>query len=412
MNRKTLNIIILFLLTIFCSCKSEQQKMDNRVRSHLKEYYKTKRHSKFSDFEITKITYDTIGDGCWTYNLACLMLETPGIISDSIIRKELEQYTSQIDTSDKRLRIIANIYGTRYPDPSYSIGIIGDSLTKVSESILEVLLNICNEYETRIIDIANVAELGIRNLLNDTVLKELISSTWYLGDNDGITYSKFEPFIYSKDIKDTSITLQLLGYCLNKTIDTIHDRSLKKIYDFKDLCKYQAIKKLIINNKSYEFNLELFTLNSRIAMIKAICKSDISDELEKMLKIKYGEISYGSIDSYFYETVHGYREKAWNFGTNCIVLINNTEDVGKWDYPCGSNKKKWFHYYYYFHDVIVIYCDKQMYRRLRSLTEDKLQYNAELQQREYKNKLAEQRRLDSLQLIATKNKLKEYTNQL
>ena len=386
--------------------------MDNRICSHLKEYYKNKHYSKFSDLDITKITYDTIGDGSWAFNLAQLMLNTPGIISDSVMYKELELYARQIDTSDKRWRIIANVYGTKYPDPEYTIGIIGDSLTKVNESILGVLLNICDENETRIIDIATVAELDKRDLLNDTLLKKLIPSDWYLGDNAGMFYSKVKPFIESKNIKDTSISLQFLGYRLNDFIDTLRTGNFQKLYKFQNYCIYKSIKKFAINDVLFDFDIEIITLDSKIALIKAVCISDISDALDKMFRLKYGEQTYGSTDPSFYETVYGYHQSVWNFGTNCITLIDNTENVGKWDYPCGSNQKKWFHFYYKFHNVIVIYCDKQMYRRHRSLNDEMLQYREGFHQEEYKQRLDKQLRTDSICEIAIKKQLETYTNQI
>ena len=392
------------LLTMVSSCKSEQKKMDDKVRSHLKEYYKDKRHSNFSDFKITKIAYDTIGDGKWAYNLASLMLNTEGIISDSVLYKELKATSTYIDTNDNRLRIIASIYGRyksgddwmSFSDPSYTIGIIGDSLTAVNESSLYVLLNICNKEEMRIVDIANVVDLGKRSIIIDSMLRKQINLEWYHGNNKDIVYSNEKSFVDGKKIKDTSLSLQFVGYLLNEIIDTISNACLQKEWEFKDYCKYKTREPLIINDSVYSFEIHLYTLEGSIAMIKAICKSDISYTLEKMFQIKYGEATYGSVDSYFFETVYGTRQSVWNFGANCIVINENREDVGKWDYPSGSNQKKWFHYYYYFHNVTVIYCDKQMYRRLKKVDEEMQNHIKEQKQIEHSRKLEIQKTQDSI----------------
>ena len=386
------------------SCKSEQKRNDDRVRSHLKAYYKNSRHSNFSDFKITKITYDTVGNGRWAYNLACLMLNTEGIISDSVLYKELLIASNQIDTNDSRLRIIANIYGeykigdnwNSFPDPSYSIGIIGDSLTAVNESSLYVLLNICNKDEMRIIDIANVAELGKRSVISDSTLRKQIDMEWYLGNRKDIVYSNEKSFVDGKNIKDTSLFLQFVGYQLDGAIDTISDVSLNKEWEFNNYSKYRTRKALIVKDSTYQFEIELYVLEGRVAMIKAICTKDISNILEKMFLIKYGQKECGSVDSYFFETVYGTRQSVWNFGTNCIVINDNREDVGKWDYPCGSNQKKWFHYYYHFHNVTVIYCDKQMYRRLKKVDEEMQNHIKEQKLIEHSRKLEIQKTKDSI----------------
>jgi hypothetical protein len=420
MIRITSFILLLFFL--ISSCKSERQKMDDKVCSHLKEYYKNNRYSKYSDFDLTKITYDTIGDGCWAYELARLMLNTPGIITDSILYGELESTSQLIDTFDHRLRVIVNVFGGHkngtnnqwkyYPDPSYTIGIIGDSLTTVNESRLCILLNMCDSNEMRIIDIANVADLGKRSFLRDSVLRKQVDLGWYVRDKKDIVYSKNMPFIDGKNIIDTSLSLQFVGYRLNDVIDTIHDINLYKEYEFKNYCLYKVRKPFAINDNIHFFELEIFTLEGRIAMIKAICTDDITAFLKRLFQIKYGEESYGHIDSYFFETVYGTRQSVWNFGTNCILLNDNREDVGKWDYPCGSNQKKWFHFYDHFHNVTIIYCDKQMYRRLRIADEEMRIYIEELKRIEHNRRIEVQRHQDSIRKAMEDNLLKRNSDQI
>ena len=223
------------------------------------------------------------------------MLNTPGIITDSILYGELESTSQIIDTFDHRLRVIANVFGGHkngtnnqwkyYPDPSYTIGIIGDSLTTVNESRSCILLNMCDRNEMRIIDVANVADLGRRSFLRDSVLREQVDLGWYVRDKKDIVYSKNKPFIDGKYIIDTSLSLQFVGYRLNDVIDTIHDINLHKEYEFKNYCLYKARKPFAINDNIHFFELEIFTLEGRIARVKAICTDDITAFLKRLFQI-------------------------------------------------------------------------------------------------------------------------------
>lgn len=405
-----------------CSCKSEQQKLDDKVRYRLKEY-NSKIYHKSTKFEITKITYDTIGDGKWAYDLAHIMLNTKGIISDSVLFHVLETTSANIDTNDKRLRIIASVdgkykYGDKwksFPDPEYTIGIIGDSLTEVNESSLYALLNICNSSEKRIIDIANVVELGKRSLLKDSVLRKQIDLGWYLGKDENFLYSKEKPFYSGKYVKDTLIALQFLGYQLNGSIDSVNDFCLNKEEKHGNFYKYKTKKQLTIIDSIYSFDIELFVLDGRISMIRAKCTQNITTTVEKMYQIKYGEETPGDIDNFFYERI-SYRRpfppSIWNFRNNCIVIDNYTEDVGKWDYPCGSNRKEWFHYYYTFHGLTITYCDKQMYRRLKIYVGDMQNHKKEIEISESKRKAEELRLADSIRKRCNEIVLINNSNQI
>ena len=396
--------------------------MNDKVCSQIKNYIKSKRNHKSSNFEITKITYDTIGDGKWAYDLAYIMLNTKGIISDSVLFSEVETSSANIDTNDKRLRIIANIYGRyknrnewqSFPDPAYTIGIVGDSLTEVNESCLYVLLNICDSSELRIIDIANIIEFGKRSLLKKSILRKYLDIGWYLGDKEQLVYSKEKPFYSGKNINDTIVSLQFLGYQLNTKIDSINDSGLIKEDEFNNYCKYKTTKSIAIIDSNYLFDIELYVLDKRIAMIRAKCKKDITSDLEKMFKIKYGEETPGDIDYFFYESISYKRPfpSIWNFRNNCIVIDNYTEDVGKLDYPCGSNQKKWFHYYYFFHGLTVTYCDKQMYRRLKLSVEKMQNHERELEENEYRKKREKLRFDDSITKETVINILKNNSNQI
>lgn len=363
-------ISFLFLISLF-SCKPKEQGLDSKVMSFLDSSFS----SKYS-YSYNKIKFDTVGNGDWSRNLAELMIDNPQFFSDKLLLDELLTNYQHTNVNDSKTRLIASVYyQNQYNnDGIFYIGIIGDSLTNIEDNPLEALLNICSVEEAKVLDIANVIGLTNRANINNTIKEELESlskNPYRLNDNGNkLKYSKKQGIIYDKGkAKDTIIHLQFMGNGLNDCIDSIMKKqpknSIVKDYSFDNYSCYHMKDKIEINENKYSIETQLYTINNRIVLIKAVCLDNIVDELLEMFRIKYGDDIFAyPIDHTFINTVSGANQYVWSFSNNCIILIDNNERYDKYYSDVTYQKPKIMNTYYHFKNATIAYCDKQMYRIL------------------------------------------------
>lgn len=367
-------ITLLLLISLF-SCKPKEQGLESKVRDLIESKFSSKQNL----FIIDHIKYDTIGTGDWSYNLAQSMIDNPELFSDKELFEKLVWSCQSIDSNDHRMRIIANIrghteiyknvFGYEY---EYHIGIIGDSLTNVEKKPIEALLNICSVEDAIVIDIAKV--IGLANspffLSKNTIISEILSENWYRGNNVKMKYSKINPIFNDKGkVKDDIVRLQFMGIYLNDRIDSVLLRyarkSIIKDFSFDNYSCYHYMDKIETKSGGHTIENQLYTIDDRIVMIKAICYDNIKEELLEMFKTKYGDDSYiHPIDNTLVDFVYDASFYLWSFLNQGIVIVNNTDIYDEYypTYTYDPPKLKETHYY--FKNITIVYCDKQMYRRL------------------------------------------------
>ena len=368
-NSNSIIYTIVFLLFIpLLSCKQQKQKLDSKVRNLIESEFSSKQNL----FIIDHIKYDTIGTGDWSYNLAELMINHPELFSDKDLLAELSFELKVIDTADYRMRLIANIHGhNQWGNSDYYIGIIGDSLTNIEENPfsapIEALLNICSPEEKRILDIANVVELSDRQIssyVNKTILKLL--SYW----NSVHIISKTQPIFNAKgNTKDTTLRFQFTGINLNDKIDSIilihPNYHITKEFSFDNYSSYCVKNRIETNSGIHELETHLYTLDDYIVLIKAICHDNIFEELYKMYKTKYGEsVNVYSFDETFCERENGSNSYFWSFSNTGIILVKNSVKHDTYGPDVTYRPRKIIRSDYVFINTAIIYCDKQLYRKL------------------------------------------------
>ncbi|MBQ3944962.1 MAG: hypothetical protein II670_05045 [Alphaproteobacteria bacterium] len=364
----TIKAVTFLLLISLFSCKPEKQGIDNKVRNLIESKFS----SEHNPYIVDHIVYDTIGTGEWSSELATLMIDNPEWFSDKKLYDELFFVLNDIDTADYRMRLIANIHGhDHWGESDYYIGIIGDSLTKIEENpyraSIEALLNICSTEEKRVLDIANVIELSDRQIssyVNKTVLKLL--SYW----NSVHIISKTPPIFNAKgNTKDTTLYLQFTGINLNDRIDSVllmHPKyQITKEFSFDNYSSYCVKNRIETKSGVHELETQLFTLDDYIVLIKAVCYDNIYEELYKMYKTKYGEsVNVYSFDKTFCKPENGSDIYYWSFINNGIVLIKNSSRIDTYGPDVTYRSPKIMRTDYVFINTVIIYCDKQLYRKL------------------------------------------------
>lgn len=360
-------VTFLFLISLF-SCKPKEQGLENKVRNLIESKFS----SEHNPFIIDHITYDTLGTGGWSYNLAELMINHPEWFSDKGLFDDLLLVLNDIDTTDHRMRLIANVYGhDKWRGSVYYIGIIGDSLTNIEENPysapIKALLNICSPEEKRILDIANVVELSDRQIsshFNKTVSKLL--SDWYSVH----IISKTQPIFNAKgNTKDTTLCLQFTGINLNDRIDSVILMNPKyyitKEFSFDNYSSYSVKNRIETKSGVHKLETHLYTLDDHIVLIKAICQDNIFEELYKMYITKYGEsVNVYSFDETFCERENASSSYYWSFSNNGIVLMKNSVKHDTYGPDVTYQRPKIIRSDYVFINTAIIYCDKQLYRKL------------------------------------------------
>ena len=409
-------ITLLLLISLF-SCKPKEQGSESKVR----DLIESKFSSKQNPFIIDHIKCDTIGTGDWSYNLAKLMIDHPELFSDKDLLAELSFVLNDIDTSDNRMRLIANIHGHNQWGKSddYYIGIIGDSLTSIEENPfrapIETLLNVCSPEEKRILDIANVVELSDRQIssyVNKTILKLL--SYW----NSVHIISKTQPIFNAKgNTKDTTLRFQFTGINLNDKIDSIilihPNYHITKEFSFDNYSSYCVKNRIETNSGIHELETHLYTLDDYIVLIKAICHDNIFEELYKMYKTKYGEsVNVYSFDKTFCKPENGSSSYYWSFINNGIVLVKNSSRIDTYGPDVTYRPPKIMRTDYVFINTAIIYCDKQLYRKL---VQKEVERKNSIEREQFvidSLKQLERRKEDSIQKAKEREKLKQTTSQI
>ena len=384
--------------------------------------------SKTYPFIIDHITYDTIGAGDWSYNLAELMINNPQLFSDKKLLEELLYEYNSIDTNDSKTRLIATIFSQNaFYNNAFYIGIIGDSLTNIESKPLNAFLNVCSVEEAKILDIANVVGLcdtRISSCVNNAIKIALSDKSYYdyyrynNQSNNKMKFSK-SPAIFDDNgkVKDTIVHLQFMGFNLYENIDSAmlkhRHLSIMKDYSFDNYSCYHLIDKIEINNKKHPIDIQLLTLDDHIALIKVVCTDNIFDELFEMFKLKYGEYIYVyPIDHTFYNAVSGASNYVWSFFNNGIILVNNTE-IHNVYYPSYTYSPPKLNYTNtVFNNITIIYCDKQMYRRLVQKETERKTFIENEQYVSDSLERVEKHRKDSIQKANEKERLKGYTSQI
>lgn len=364
----TIKAVILLLFISLFSCKPEKQGIDNKVRNLIESKFSSEHNPYIIDY----IVYDTIGTGEWSSELATLMIDNPDLFTDKQLYDELVFVFNDIDTVDYRMRLISNIHGhNQWGKSDYYIGIIGDSLTNIEgnpfRAPIEALLNICSPEEKRILDIANVIELSDRQIslyVNKEVLKLL--SNW----NSAHIISKTEPIFNAKgNTKDTTLCLQFTGIKLSDKIDSVvlmHPNYLiTKEFSFDNYSSYCVKNRIETKSGVHELETHLYTLDDYIVLIKAVCQDNIFEELYKMYKTKYGEsVNVYSFDKTFCKPENGSDIYYWSFSNNGIVLVKNSSRIDTYGPDVTYQPPKIMRTDYVFYNTTIIYCDKQLYRKL------------------------------------------------
>lgn len=313
------SIVIVFLVLIcICSCTSSQKKIDDKIKEKIKDYWE--KTISFADARedliILKTTYYTIGTGCWSYNLAKIMLHNPEIFTDNELLEELQRVSQQIDTNDSRKRIIAEVYWVNKNARGllkycrelgkYSyIGLIGDSLTNVEENEIEALLNISTDNEAVILDIAKTVNLigqGIPLSVEDNIIR-FVSGSQYSGNNSKLKYCKTD-VIYEDNNKsvDDLVNVQFLGIKLYDNIDSIISQSpknkFKREFLIDDYCCYSTQDELTLKDEKWPIDIRIYTIDNKVSMIKIVTKAksegkccfikDNTNEILEMYRLKYG----------------------------------------------------------------------------------------------------------------------------
>lgn len=408
-------ITLLLLISLF-SCKPKEQGLDNKVRNLIESKFSSEHNPYIIDY----IIYDSIGTGKWSSELATLMIDNPEWFSDKELYDELFFVLNYIDTADYRMRLIANIHGhNQWGKSDYYIGIIGDSLTKIEENPyrapVEALLNICSIEEKRVLDIANVIELSDRQIssyVNKKVLKLL--SNW----NSVHIISKTEPIFNAKgNTKDTTLCLQFTGINLNDRIDSVilmyPKYHITKEFSFDSYSSYRVKNSIETKSGIHELETHLYTLDDYIVLIKAVCHDNIFEELYKMYKTKYGEsVKVYSFDKTFCKPENGSSSYYWSFINSGIVLVKNSSRVDTYGPDVTYQPPKIMRTDYVFYNTTIIYCDKQLYRKLVQ----KEQERKNLIEREQfvidSLNQVEKRKKDSIQKAKEIEKLKQTTSQI
>lgn len=416
MNRRTslLSFIISVTAILFLSCENELQKRDRLIREAVDKYY------HIGEISIQNITYDTIKDQDWCYNLAEWLISNPEFFTDKELYDELCCARKNLKKKESENRIIATIQGTlnnHFSADSIElhIGLLENNrLLPIRKTILNSLLDMCDKPEIQILDIAIAVGVGHngRPYIDDPFLSSILSKPF--NENSNMKYYSIPMLIpYSDSQQYTAIDLQFLGIHLTEPLDTLKLRgnNLTQVFAYKNYCCYSLKNKMLVNNISLPVDILCWTIDNHVAIIKAKCTTPVViDDLLRMYTVKYGDFKsiYGGVYvEGLVESVSGAKAYEWNFLDNGIIIINNTETHHVYEPQYTYQKPKIINTYYTFENITTIYCDKQLYRRARILQAER---DKVIKQQKHLNdslQMFEVHKADSIQKAIQEKKLNE-----